>query len=160
MPSCSVAHLAHMRSTTLGSSHIEFPVHKCESYSREKHALVGFDALLRDASGLPSGSAATRSGCTSTVHYLTTPGQAMESSPALRCCCRADIPLCRDSIVTVAGRSHRRRPLHSLASTLRAITCPCFVTIPGFPLAVRKRNGASSDPGCQVVTQERTGLLF
>jgi hypothetical protein len=160
MPSCSVAHLAHMRSTTLGSSHIEFPVHKCESYSREKHALVGFDALLRDASGLPSGSAATRSGCTSTVHYLTTPGQVMESSPALRCCCRADIPLCRGSIVTVAGRSHRRRPLHSLASTLRAITCPCFVTIPGFPLAVRKRNGASSDPGCQVVTQERTGLLF
>ena len=159
MPSCSLAHLAHMRSPTLGSSHIEFPVHKCESYSREKHALVGFDALLRDASGLPSGSAATRSGCTSTVHYLTTPGQAMESSPALRCC-RADIPPCRDSIVTVAGRSHRRRPLHSLASTLRAITCPCFVTIPGFPLAVRKRNGASSDPGCQVVTQERTGLLF
>ena len=156
MPSCS---LAHMRSTTLGSSHIEFPVHKCESYSREKHALVGFDALLRDASGLPSVPAATRSGCTSTVHNLTTPGQAMESSPALLCC-RADIPPCRDSIVTVAGRSHRRRPLHSLASTLRAIACPCFVTIPGFPLAVRKRNGASSDPGCQVVTQERTGLLF
>jgi hypothetical protein len=32
---------AHMRSTTLGSSHIEFPVHKCESYIREKHDLVG-----------------------------------------------------------------------------------------------------------------------
>lgn len=40
-----------MSSPTLGSSHIDFTVHKCESYNREKHALVGFDSLLRDASG-------------------------------------------------------------------------------------------------------------
>lgn len=67
-------------------------------------------------------------------------------------------PVCRDSIVTMAGRAlPPPRPLHSLASTLRAIACPCFVTIPGFPLAVRTQTARLATVG---VTQERTGLLF
>jgi hypothetical protein len=75
---------AMMRSTTLGSRHIEFAVHHCESYSREKAALVGFDALLRDASGLfirPRRYAKWMY-----LHCTSLPGQrgqAMESSPAL-----------------------------------------------------------------------------
>lgn len=65
-----------MRSTTLGSRHIEFPVHQRESYDGQRPALVGFDALLREASGLPSVSAALRE-----VDVPPLSRRWMESSP-------------------------------------------------------------------------------
>jgi hypothetical protein len=65
----------------------------------------------------------------------------------------ADIPLCRDSIVTVAESG----AAVAFAGFHVARLCPCFVTIPGLPLAVRSQTARLATEG---VTQERTGLLF
>jgi hypothetical protein len=78
MPYCFPA---HMRSTTLGSRHIEFPVHQRESYDGERPALVGFDALLREASGLPSVSAALREVDVPPLVTTVLSRRWMESSP-------------------------------------------------------------------------------